>query len=71
MEKLRKSCDLDEKCSKRCYVLTRISTFVSNQNLIIKLKSLGYLNFSTAAPISAKQASFCSKNEFFTRRDKL
>jgi len=47
MEKLRKACVLDLKCSKRSYVLARISTYVTNQNLVIKLKNVGYLNFFT------------------------
>jgi len=50
MEKLRKACVLDWKCRIRSYVLVRISTHVPNQNLLIKLKNLGYLNFSTTIP---------------------
>jgi len=52
MEKL-KACVLDLKCSKRSYVRARISTRAPNRNLIIQLKNLGYLNFSTTAPKGA------------------
>jgi len=41
-KKLRKTCVLDYKCSKRSYVLARISTSTPKQNLLRKLKSLGY-----------------------------
>jgi len=48
MEKLRKAYVLDWKCSKRSYVLMGATRY-PNQNFIIKLKNLGYLNFSTTA----------------------
>jgi len=50
MEKLRKACVLDYKCSKRSYAFMRISTRSPNQNLTTKFKELGYLNFSITAP---------------------
>jgi len=34
----------------KSYVLAGILTLTPNRNLIIKLKSLGYFNFSTTAP---------------------
>jgi len=35
------------KMAQKSYVLARISTYVTSQNLVIKLKNVGYLNFST------------------------
>jgi len=42
MEELRKTCVLDKKSSNRSYILIIISTRTSNQNLLRKLKNLGY-----------------------------
>jgi len=60
MEKLRKARVL----KIRSYVLTRVSTLTPNQNLIIKLKNLGYLKFlnvlGTVASVTAVGCYRCT-----------
>jgi len=47
MEKLRKDSFIDYKCHIRSCVHAIILTQAPKQNLIMKVKNLGYLNFST------------------------
>jgi len=47
---IEKSLCSSSEFSKRSYILERTSTLASNQNLIIKVQNLGYVNFSTTAP---------------------